>query len=251
MHNPEWTRDELILGLDLYFRLTTAQLTRANADIIALSTLLNELPIHRPQSRDDRFRNPAGVAMELRGFLRFDPHYAGEGLRAAKLGENIWDEFSVDRIRLRATADAIRAGYVELTRADAETPSPREDDADVFPEGRILTQLHRLRERNRTIVQRKKERVLAEFGKLECEACEFDFVEIYGQLGEGFAECHHVLPLCELIARTTTRLTDLAIVCANCHRMLHRSPQWLTIDALRAIIAEQRGTVAMALQEGK
>jgi hypothetical protein len=37
MRNPEWTRDELILGLDLYSRLETAQLTDTNSDVIALS----------------------------------------------------------------------------------------------------------------------------------------------------------------------------------------------------------------------
>jgi 5-methylcytosine-specific restriction protein A len=251
MHNPEWTRDELILGLDLYFTLSTTQITRDNSAIVALSTLLNALPIHRAESRDDRFRNPDGVSMELRGFLRFDPRYAGDGLRGAKLAEVIWSEFATAQSRLRATAAAIQAAYAALSVAAPDSTGSHEDDADIFPEGLILTRLHRLRERNRNIVRRKKERALAEFGKLECEVCEFDFVKAYGQLGDGFAECHHVLPLCELVARTTTRLTDLAIVCANCHRMLHRSPKWLTIDALRTIIAEQRGTVAMAFQEGK
>jgi 5-methylcytosine-specific restriction protein A len=251
MHNPEWTRDELILGLDLYFTVSTTQISPNNSDIVALSTLLNALSIHRAESRDDRFRNPAGVSMELRGFLRLDPRYAGDGLRGAKLAEVIWSEFANDQNRLRVIAAAIRVAHLALSVALPDSTDSHEDDADVFPEGLILTRLHRLRERNQNIVRRKKERTLAEFGKLECEVCEFDFVNAYGQLGDGFAECHHVLPLCELVARANTRLTDLAIVCANCHRMLHRSPQWLTIDALRTIIAEQHGRVAMALQEGK
>jgi 5-methylcytosine-specific restriction protein A len=240
MHNPEWTRDELILGLDLYFRLTTTQLTRANADVIALSTLLNQLPLHLPNTRDNRFRNPTGVSMELRGFLRFDPHYAGEGLRGAKLGKKVWDEFSEDQSRLRATADAIRTGCGQLTQSHSDLPSLTEEDADAFPEGIILTRLHRLRERNPAAIRRKKERVQGETGRLTCEACGFDFLEAYGELGEGFAECHHVVPLSQLPGHTLTRLTDLAIVCANCHRMLHRSTEWLTIPALRQIIDHRR-----------
>lgn len=37
MRNPSWTRDELILGLDAYFRLSTSDLARDNSQIIALT----------------------------------------------------------------------------------------------------------------------------------------------------------------------------------------------------------------------
>jgi 5-methylcytosine-specific restriction enzyme A len=251
MHNPEWTRDELILGLDLYFRLTTTQLSRANPDIIALSKLLNELPIHLAHTRDSRFRNPPGVSMELRGFLRFDPRYPGEGLRGAKLREKVWDEFSEDRNRLRATAHAIRAGFAELTHTNRYTSSLAEDDADVFPEGIILTRLHRLRERNPTGIRRKKEQVQRDMGRLACEVCGFDFLEVYGELGEGFAECHHLIPLSRLPEHTLTRLADLAIICANCHRMFHRSREWLSVPALRQIISTRQEIEASNIQEGK
>lgn len=251
MHNPEWTRDELILGLDLYFRLTTAQITRTHPDIVALSTLLNELPIHPTHARDDRFRNPAGVSMELRGFLRFDPEYSGEGLRGARLGEEVYKEFAEDRARLRATADAIRAGLTELAEADRHAAFSADDDQDCFPEGIILTRLHRLRERNPATIRRKKDQAQRETGRLVCEACGFDFLEVYGELGEGFAECHHLVQLSRLPGRTLTRLADLAIVCANCHRMLHRSREWLTILALRHIITARRDVELPAHQEGK
>jgi hypothetical protein len=50
--------------------------------------------------------------------------------------------------------------------------------------------------------------------------CGFDFAEFYGAIGERFAECHHVRPLHE--GQRRTYLRDLAILCANCHRMPHR-----------------------------
>ena len=249
MHNPEWTRDELILGLDLYFRLKRQQISRTNPDIVALSSLLNDLPIHPAHSRDDCFRNPASVSMELRGFLRFDQHYDGEGLRCAKLGEQVWDEFSEDRDRLHKTAEAICSGYKELPRLDYVTP-PKDDGDEQFPEGVILTRLHLLRERNPLAVRRKKERVQRVCGHLNCQVCGFDFREVYGGLGDGFAECHHCVPLSKLPGHTLTRLADLAIVCANCHRMLHRSKKWLTIAELGVIIAAQRGVAHATLQKG-
>ncbi|EOW9267990.1 HNH endonuclease [Vibrio cholerae] len=40
-------------------------------------------------------------------------------------------------------------------------------------------------------------------------------------------EAHHIIPLSELcsVDGSKTRLEDLAIVCSNCHRMLHRAPR--------------------------
>ena len=61
MRNPKWTRDELILALDLYFRCPPSKTNKDNKDIIALSDLLNSLPIHPQKSEYDKFRNPNGV----------------------------------------------------------------------------------------------------------------------------------------------------------------------------------------------
>ena len=45
-------------------------------------------------------------------------------------------------------------------------------------------------------------------------------------------ECHHTVPVSEYGSGARTQLRDLALVCANCHRMLHRRRPWLTIDEL-------------------
>ncbi len=99
-------------------------------------------------------------------------------------------------------------------------------------EGRLLTRIHRARERNQGLVRRKKQQVLRETGALRCEACGFDFAQAYGALGEGFAECHHLIPLAKLRPRSRTQLKDLAILCANCHRMIHKNGG-ITIAALK------------------
>jgi 5-methylcytosine-specific restriction protein A len=103
-------------------------------------------------------------------------------------------------------------------------------------EGRLLTRLHVSRERDRRLVAAKKLTVLKATGRLACEACEFDFEEAYGARGVGFAECHHRLPLSALTRSRKTALGDLAILCSNCHRMIHRSRPWLTVEALTAIV---------------
>ena len=59
-------------------------------------------------------------------------------------------------------------------------------------------------------------------GALRYEACGFDFEQAYGELGHGFAKCHHLVPIAEFETGSKTRVMDLAILCANCHRVVHR-----------------------------
>ena len=104
----------------------------------------------------------------------------------------------------------------------------------------MLTAVHRRRERDPKIVKRKKEAVLRETGQLACKVCGFDFARTYGERGEGFIECHHTRPLSEGGA-AMTRLDDLALVCANCHRMIHAKKPWLTVEELIAQIQKTSG----------
>lgn len=97
----------------------------------------------------------------------------------------------------------------------------------------------------RTIRHRKRESALREAkiaaalreskdGRLRCEVpgCGFDFEAAYGTLGRGYAHVHHLTPIAELDGTTETRLEDLAIVCANCHAMIHRGGQCRAISEL-------------------
>lgn len=91
-------------------------------------------------------------------------------------------------------------------------------------EKRIRFVMHRKREA--ALRQAKLKAVAsAANGQLACEVhnCGFVFQQKYGRLGEGFAEVHHKLPLSTLIGETKVKLKDLAVVCSNCHRMIHRA----------------------------
>jgi 5-methylcytosine-specific restriction enzyme A len=37
-----------------------------------------------------------------------------------------------------------------------------------------------------------------------------------------------------------TRPADLALICSSCHRMIHRTKDWLTVEALHDIVAARR-----------
>ena len=70
-----------------------------------------------------------------------------------------------------------------------------------------------------------------------CEVCAFNFRLYYGEHGQDYAECHHKNPLSERpeemwTQEVTTSLDDVAVLCANCHRMLHRQRPAMSVEAL-------------------
>ena len=111
-----------------------------------------------------------------------------------------------------------------------------EDDESSFPEGKKKYRQHRQLERDPKLAKKAKARRFAQTGKLECDVCEFDFFAIYGEIGHGFIEAHHKTPVSELDGVKKTKIRDLALVCANCHRMLHRGKSLMTVEDLRAIV---------------
>jgi 5-methylcytosine-specific restriction protein A len=226
---PPWLRDEVILALDLYVR--HGALDDTHPEVRELSNLLNGLPLHPEWRFSPLFRNPNGVSMKLQNLRALDPSQGGMGLKAvSQTDREVWNEFHDRQGELFKVASAIRAG------ASAQLPEIPEDDEEEAPEGRILTRIHRSRERNRAlVVKRKLQRRRETGGALTCEACDFDFSAVYGDRGEGFAECHHRIPLAES-GSTKTRVEDLAVLCANCHRMIHVRKPLLTVEQLRQLL---------------
>lgn len=75
-----------------------------------------------------------------------------------------------------------------------------------------------------------------------CKVCGFDFKKVYGPIGEGFIEVHHVESLARLAPGTILNpIVDLVPLCSNCHSMAHkRRPVPFTVDELKAMVAEAR-----------
>ncbi len=147
------------------------------------------------------------------------------------------------RPRPRFDASVWHGNYAVLASPATDDDSPLDDllaqDA-TFPEGRRIAVLHYRRERNPNLVQRAKDRFRTAHGRLYCEVCGFDFQRAYDILGEGFIEAHHTVPLKDLQECAETSIEDLTMVCANCHRMLHRGAQWPKVSELKAMIVAAR-----------
>lgn len=112
----------------------------------------------------------------------------------------------------------------------------QEDDEEGFPEGRKKYTQHRARERNPQIAKKAKALRLSKTGDLRCDSCEFSFGRVYGPRGKGFIEAHHTIPISKLRNNSKTYLKDIALVCSNCHRMLHRRRPWLSMKELGNIL---------------
>ena len=134
---------------------------------------------------------------------------------------------------LTAAATEIRAELETFLENGSLAPEDSEPDFAKAEEGAIVTRQHKTRERDQSIVAEKKRRFAKEYGRLYCEACAFDFEAIYGKRGADFIECHHTKPLAEMVRGHKTKLSDLVLVCAKCHRMLHRQRPWLSMNELR------------------
>jgi 5-methylcytosine-specific restriction protein A len=176
------------------------------------------------------------VALKLSNFLAFDPSYKGKGMRGgSKLDGIVFKEFYKNRDRLHSIANEIKKAsmIVEIKDKIYTVEDDEQTLADSVIEGQVLYKLHKVRERDIEIVRAKKNQVKDKEGKLNCEACVFEFEEFYGDIGSGYIECHHRTPLHTLKVEAKTTLADLALVCSNCHRMLHRSAQFLSVEDLR------------------
>jgi predicted HNH restriction endonuclease len=76
----------------------------------------------------------------------------------------------------------------------------------------------------------------------KCMVCGFDFENLYGEHGKGYIEVHHLTPVSSLNQKQKVNpKTDMAVVCSNCHRMIHRrKDKVLSIEELQSLMEQRR-----------
>jgi 5-methylcytosine-specific restriction protein A len=209
-----WTRDEVILGLDVLFSNTPAALTIESKTIVNLSETLNRLPIIPLDQREDYFRNPAGVRRQLLTF-----HWSQQKeIKASHVGAifyEVFSEFKDNLEELHRIAQAIRR-CVDSHNFEQYGDSV---ESEGFLEGAILSHLHR------NIEERYTDK--CEDTLLECEACRMHPKGIYAQMsGNSILSKHLLIAPADFdpIAKLTP--SDFITVCPNCHRALHIIRPW-------------------------
>ena len=91
----KWTREELMLAMNLYCKLPFGQLHRANPLIIQVAEKLG--------------RTPSSLSMKLCNLATFDPYHQARGVKglsgASRADREIWEEFNADWERLGVASE--------------------------------------------------------------------------------------------------------------------------------------------------
>jgi hypothetical protein len=114
----------------------------------------------------------------------------------------------------------------------ASSGTAPDSDLSAF-EGEPRMFFHLRRERDASVVDAKRQAARNSDGQLECEVCRFTTQCRYPALPDDICEVHHKRPLGELPGPVETNLSDLAVLCPNCHRAIHRTRPMLTVEDFR------------------
>ena len=152
------------------------------------------------------------------------------GLKNGSMARVNWSTQSSGIIIEPEPAQAVEVAWAQHLGGSSEV-----DDEVAVLEGALRQRLVAHRSRERAL---RDARIAAAFkqnrGRLVCEVpgCGFDFLEVYGDLGRGYAQVHHLEPLGSRRRPSRTSLEQLAVVCANCHAMIHLGGQCRSLGSL-------------------
>src|SRR5699024_10051930 len=137
------------------------------------------------------------------------PEYTGMPTRGGREDRRVLEYFLDDPKAASEEAGQIR----RLIEENAYISAPREEGEPSGEfEGRQMLVQHYRRERSASLRKRKIKSVLAAGGRINCEACGFDFFDSYGDRGMNFIEVHHTRPLHLVVASEKTHLRELALL---------------------------------------
>ena len=110
---------------------------------------------------------------------------------------------------------------------------PEEISDKLFPEGGVKKILVNKYERNPLA-----RRICIQHYGCRCQVCDFDFQKEYGTWGADFIHVHHIALLSSKSASyVLDPIRDLVPVCPNCHAMIHRKSEPLSIEELKNIMS--------------
>lgn len=91
---------------------------------------------------------------------------------------------------------------------------------EILLEDASKLRMHMRIERNASLAKKVKS-ILG----YSCQVCQMNFEDVYGEVGKDYIEAHHIQPLASVKGQVLKRdpAKDFAVLCANCHRMIHRS----------------------------
>lgn len=221
MRSPEWNKKELLLAVIFYdkypypkwkdFPEDKVKLLQENINRVSESErtygavhakLYNFVAINKPNDKRKALKNYGRKDKDV-----WEKHQRGELL--PEVLENITSDIpDIDEIEFTAK---------EGRRTKSESA-------------------HYKYERNSKLRRVKIKDFLTKYGSVHCEICSFNFKVKYGERGREYIECHHTIPVSEMKGEHVTNISELVLLCSNCHRMIHRKKPWLNTNELREIL---------------
>lgn len=106
---------------------------------------------------------------------------------------------------------------------------PAKDEVKLYAEGKSKSVTYRTYDRSPFA----RQACIEHYG-YNCTVCGFSFGEAYGSLGAKYIEVHHMRQVADMGDEYLVNpVRDLRPVCANCHRMLHKTRPPLSIEELQ------------------
>jgi 5-methylcytosine-specific restriction protein A len=139
--------------------------------------------------------------------------------------------------RLLKTEREIYDKHSQILDKNYSAKTIEDEINEEYWEGKLSQVNINIRERNRTA----RNKCIESKGK-KCAVCEFDFEKFYGELGKDFIHVHHVNPISnrEKEYKIDNIEDELIPVCPNCHAMLHRRREVISIEELKQIIENNK-----------
>jgi hypothetical protein len=200
-----------------------------------------------------RRRNPNGVFLTIQNRTKGNMH----GARCVHLGTMEWtfEESghsltkkrkvlgaadgtletwaSSHSIEIHTCNHCVRDGFVSEVRKEPAEIRVEEYSQQEAMEGLVNEATILSRGRNSSL-----RKVALAQAKGVCEGCGVDFSKVYGGKGARVLQVHHLHQLALRDVPSITKLRDLAVVCANCHALIHADPEHaLSVKKLRKMWA--------------
>jgi 5-methylcytosine-specific restriction enzyme A len=215
-----WGFEETLLALDFYLKYEPSFPGKGSDEIRKLSDTLQKLPIIPSKMRSSKFRNANGVYMKLMNLRAEDPRKkvkSGLGDTSA-MDKKIWESYEEHLNQVHIDAQELLQNLNMFQASPTEFDETSESESVSAQEGGWKDKLHRVKER-RSLREPRLSKMLETHGKYFCECCSIQSPDAKDPTS--ILEVHHIVPLAEIDFIQQTTLEDLAVLCANCHRLIH------------------------------
>lgn len=189
---------------------------------------MRDLGLYDLHEQGGRGNRKLSITLRPKGKKVVADYYAREGIQ-------IPEEQDQEADAAAASVDKEQDQASPLDPTDPGDDLPSRDQVESMQtsmEGERWLTEHLARERDPALVRQFKNQL----SSFACSICNFDFENVYGAIGRGFIEAHHLEQIGLREGSTPTCVLDLIAVCSNCHTMIHQRATPYTADEIRRFL---------------